>query len=78
MPCVKETDEKVMERLLNLPVVFTYEDHNVDTGIGPRITAYLLKHGFKGKMESFGVKAYGVSATQKKPMLPRVSTRHLW
>ena len=61
MSCVKEIDERVMETLLPMPALFTYEDHNVETGIGPRIGRYLLKHGYKGVMESFGVKDYGVS-----------------
>jgi len=61
MPCVKEIDEEAMEKLLGLPFVATYEDHNVVTGIAPRIARYLLDHGYRGRMESFGVKAYGVS-----------------
>ncbi|HEY3278635.1 MAG TPA: transketolase [Syntrophorhabdaceae bacterium] len=61
MACPKETDEEVMSRLLTLPVIVTYEDHNVLTGIAPCIAAYLLKKGYKGRMESFGVKGYGVS-----------------
>jgi transketolase len=61
MPCVKEIDEEMMKSLLALPLIVTYEDHNVRTGIAPLITSYLLKHGYKGRMESFGIKNYGVS-----------------
>ncbi len=61
MPSVKEVDGEAMEKLLQVPVIITYEDHNVETGIAPRIASYLLRHGFRGRMESFGVKQYGVS-----------------
>jgi transketolase len=61
IPSVKEVDEEVMGRLLGLPFMATYEDHNVLTGIAPRIATYLLNRGYKGRLASFGVKAYGVS-----------------
>jgi transketolase len=61
MPCVKEIDGVVMNGLLGAPLIFTYEDHNVNTGIVPLIARYLLKNGYRGRMESFGVTGYGVS-----------------
>ncbi|MBA4418119.1 MAG: transketolase [Syntrophus sp. (in: bacteria)] len=61
MPCVKEIDEEALKSLLALPLIVTYEDHNVRTGIAPLIASYLLKHGYKGRVDSFGVKNYGVS-----------------
>jgi transketolase len=68
MPCVKEIDEEVMEGLLSLPCIVTYEDHNVRTGIGPLIADYLLRHGYRGRMESFGVTGYGVSGDTEEAM----------
>ncbi len=61
MPCVKVLDETVMSGLLSAPLILTYEDHNVHTGIAPLIARYLLAHKFVGTMESFGVGNYGVS-----------------
>jgi transketolase len=61
MPCVHEVDNDVMEGALTQPCIFTYEDHNVYTGIAPVITGFLLRKGYKGKFESFGVRKYGVS-----------------
>jgi transketolase len=61
MACVHEIDSDVMEKTITHPYIFTYEDHNVFTGIAPAITAYLLKNGYKGKFESFGVRHYGAS-----------------
>jgi transketolase len=61
MACVTEVDEKAMAGLLGLKAIFTYEDHNPATGIMPPIGYYLLRHGYQGKVESFGVKDYGKS-----------------
>lgn len=61
MPCVDEEDEMVMAKLAGLPIVATYEDHNIKTGIVPVITASLLKNGFKGTFVSFGATSYGSS-----------------
>jgi transketolase len=61
MPCVQVPDGEVMEEICRLPYVITYEDHNVKTGIAPVIATDLLKRGFNGSLESFGVTAYGKS-----------------
>ena len=61
MPCVHEVDNDVMKEALAQPCIFTYEDHNVFTGIAPVITGYLLRNGYRGKFESFGVRHYGAS-----------------
>lgn len=61
MPCVKEIDEAVMKTVAGLRYVFTYEDHNPATGIGPTIASWLVENGFKGTMARFGVKQYGLS-----------------
>ncbi len=61
MPCVDEADAGVLARLAALPVIATYEDHNVRTGIVPVITETLLKVGFKGTLLSFGATGYGAS-----------------
>ncbi|MCX5803615.1 MAG: hypothetical protein NTU69_08835, partial [Proteobacteria bacterium] len=61
MPCVNEIDKEVMEGVLKLPYIFTYEDHNLRTGVAPLVAGYLLRDGYRGRMESFGVKDYGAS-----------------
>ncbi len=61
MACVNEVDAKVMEGLLSLKGIFTYEDHNPATGIMPPVAYYLLQHAYRGKVQSFGVKEYGKS-----------------
>ncbi len=61
MPCVREMDEGVLDALVKLPFIFTYEDHNIHTGIAPFMAGHLLKWKYKGRLESFGVKDYGAS-----------------
>jgi transketolase len=68
MACVKEIDEEVMKGVAGLPWVITYEDHNVRTGIAPVIAQYLLKNGYRGRMESFGVTNYGVSGETEEAL----------
>jgi transketolase len=61
MACVAAVDEETMGRLLDLPYLFTYEDHNPDTGIGACLALWLLDHGYKGRVARFGVRRYGLS-----------------
>jgi len=61
MACVDEMDEEVMKKVLITPVIVTYEDHNIRTGIAPIVALYLTKNKYNGRFESFGVKGYGVS-----------------
>ena len=61
MPCVGVVDDEVMTYLRTLPQIVTYEDHNPATGIASVIAIDLLKHGYAGRLTSFGVKGYGKS-----------------
>ena len=61
MSCVNEVDPEAMKGLLSMKGIFTYEDHNPATGIMPPVAYYLLQHGYRGKVQSFGVKEYGKS-----------------
>jgi transketolase len=61
MACVNDVDADLMQALLRLKGIFTYEDHNPSTGIMPPVAYYLLQHGYRGKVQSFGVKEYGKS-----------------
>jgi transketolase len=61
MACVAAIDEEAMGRLLKVPYIFTYEDHNPETGIAPTIAFWLLEHGYKGRLARFGVTRYGLS-----------------
>ncbi len=61
MPCVHEVDQDALGQILAQPYIFTYEDHNVFTGIAPVIMPYLLEKKYNGTFRSFGVTKYGAS-----------------
>jgi transketolase len=68
MACVQMVDEVTMGGLLGVPVMVTYEDHNVRTGIAPALAGYLLRKGYRGRFESFGVTDYGKSGETEEVM----------
>ena len=61
VPCVQEIDGTVMKTMAGLPYLFTYEDHNVRSGIGSLIARHLLTLRYNGHFQSFGITGYGKS-----------------
>lgn len=41
MPCPQALDEEVMDDAVRLPLVVTYEDHHLDTGLGASVAMWL-------------------------------------
>lgn len=68
MACVLEVDREILSRYLAFPLIVTYEDHNVHTGIVPPITRFLLEEKFAGRLLSFGVKKYGASGETEEAL----------
>ncbi|MDW8002611.1 MAG: transketolase [Deltaproteobacteria bacterium] len=68
MPCVLEVDRDTFKRFISFPLVITYEDHNVNTGIAQVLCKFFLEEGFRGKFISFGVKKYGVSGDTEETL----------
>ncbi|MCX7858195.1 MAG: transketolase [Deltaproteobacteria bacterium] len=68
MASVFEIDRQTLRRFLSSPVVVTYEDHNVYTGIAPSLSRFLLEEKFTGRFLSFGVKKYGVSGDTEEAL----------
>lgn len=61
MPCVLDVDTDLLKRFLHVPLIATYEDHNLHSGIVPTLTRFLLDAGYRGRFVSFGIANYGVS-----------------
>ncbi|HDN97618.1 MAG TPA: transketolase, partial [bacterium] len=59
--CPTVVDEEMIEKAISTNFIITYEDHNVDTGLGCTVGMYLLEKGYKGKFFRFGIKDYGGS-----------------
>lgn len=54
-------DIEVLERFKDSKVWFTYEDHNVNTGLGSILADFIAENGYGVKLVKFGVKGYSYS-----------------
>jgi len=56
-----EPDENALKKAAQTGIVFTYEDHNVHTGLGNSVADKLLRLGLTCKLIKFGVEDYAFS-----------------
>ncbi len=61
--CPVMADEEMLKSISAKPIVFTYEDHNVNTGLGSITADQLMSRSLFVKMEKFGVEDYACSGT---------------
>jgi len=54
-------DIDVLKEAAKTGMMFTYEDHNVNTGLGSIVASELLKNDIQCKLRCFGVEDYAVS-----------------
>lgn len=59
--CPSDLDEKALKAASETGYVFTYEDHNVNTGLGNSVADKLLQMDLHPKFEKFGVEDYAFS-----------------
>ena len=59
--CPSYLDEDVLKQAAKTGTVFTYEDHNVNTGIGNSIADKMMQMGLHCKFVKFGVEDYAFS-----------------
>jgi transketolase len=59
--CPNDIDEDALKKAAQTGVIFTYEDHNVNTGLGNSIADKMMQIGLSCKFHKFGVEDYGVS-----------------
>jgi len=59
--CPNELDEDALQQAAKTGIVFTYEDHNVNTGIGNSIADKMMQLGLHCKFIKFGVEDYALS-----------------
>ncbi|MCK4338863.1 MAG: transketolase, partial [Candidatus Cloacimonetes bacterium] len=64
--CVSEINENDLKDAASTGYIFTYEDHNVNTGVGCIITSKLMEYGINCKLIKFGVTQYGVSGSNEE------------
>ncbi|MGA1845494.1 transketolase [Deferribacter abyssi] len=59
--CPFHLDEKILLKFKDSKVWFTYEDHNVNSGLGAIIADFIASKGLGIKLVKFGVKNYSYS-----------------
>ncbi|MDP8203612.1 MAG: transketolase [Candidatus Tenebribacter mawsonii] len=59
--CPDDLDEEALKQAAKTGTVFTYEDHNVNTGIGNSIADKMMQMGLRCKFVKFGVEDYALS-----------------
>ncbi len=59
--CPIDLDEKALQKAAKTGTIFTYEDHNVNTGLGNSIADKLMQLGLSCKFYKFGVEDYALS-----------------
>lgn len=61
--CPVKLDEEMLKSAHNKSIVFTYEDHNVNTGLGSLVADKMMTMGLFCKLVKFGVEDYACSGT---------------
>lgn len=56
--CPKKLDDKVMEKAHKIGKIITYEDHNINTGLGSIIADYCVEKGYNIKLLKLGIQNY--------------------
>ena len=59
--CPNDIDEDALKKAAKTGTIFTYEDHNVNTGLGNSIADKLMQMGLSCKFHKFGVEDYSFS-----------------
>ncbi len=63
--CPNDIDEDALKKAAQTGVIFTYEDHNVHTGLGNSIADKLMQMGLSCKFHKFGVEDYSFSGNSR-------------
>lgn len=63
--CPNDLDENALKQAAKTGTVFTYEDHNVNTGIGNSIADKMMQIGLQCKFIKFGVEDYALSGNSE-------------
>ena len=59
--CPFNIDKETLKRYLKKGIVFVYEDHNCNSGLGSIISNYICSNGLAAKVVTFGVTGYAYS-----------------
>ncbi len=59
--CPNDIDEDALKKAAQTGTIFTYEDHNINTGLGNSIADKMMQMGLYCKFHKFGVEDYSFS-----------------
>ncbi len=59
--CPTNIDEKIIDECINMGPIITYEDHNVQTGLGSIVADYIACSGKRVRFKKMGISSYGLS-----------------
>jgi len=63
MSTPKDIDIEMLKIASETGLIITYEDHNVNTGIGMHVAKELFKNQFTAKLINIGIENYAYSGT---------------
>ncbi|MEA3475248.1 MAG: transketolase [Candidatus Cloacimonadota bacterium] len=66
LSCVSDISKEDLESAASTGYIFTYEDHNVNTGLGSIVSEKLVEFGIQCKLVKFGVTRYGISGRNEE------------
>lgn len=61
VPCPLEVDWKILDEAAGTGRIVTYEDHNINTGLGASVLQAVAERGYRVKVKRLGVSRYEVS-----------------
>ena len=59
--CPTKLDEKAIDDCIDTGPIVTYEDHNVQTGLGSIVADYIAQSGKRVRFKKMGISSYGLS-----------------
>lgn len=59
--CPTNIDEKIIDECINVGPIITYEDHNVQTGLGSIVADYIARSEKRVRFKKMGISSYGLS-----------------
>jgi transketolase len=63
LSCASQLDSDALRKAAATGLIVTYEDHNVRTGIGSLVGAFLAEHGLSCRFKRMGLTRYGQSGS---------------
>jgi len=64
--CLSDLDEETLKQAAQTGAIVTYEDHNVNTGLGSLIANFLAENSLSPRFQKMGIKAYAGSGAPEE------------